>query len=70
LEPATFYRTLMVDSEEVSRLDAREEAGGRACLIGVRDKALLLFAWASGGRRRSKVTSAVVEQLVTVDANT
>jgi integrase len=39
-------------------------------LIGVRDRALLLFAWASGGRRRSEVTSAVMEQLVTVDANT
>lgn len=30
---------------------------------GVRDRALLLFAWASGGRRRSEVTSAVMENL-------
>jgi integrase len=39
-------------------------------LIGLRDRALLLFAWASGGRRRSEVTGAVVEQLVAIDANT
>lgn len=32
-------------------------------LKGVRDRALLLFAWASGGRRRSEVTEARVEQL-------
>jgi integrase len=30
-------------------------------LRGVRDRALLLFAWASGGRRRSEVTSATIE---------
>jgi len=39
-------------------------------LIGVRDRALLLFAWASGGRRRSEVTSARMEHLTAVDANT
>jgi integrase len=39
-------------------------------LIGLRDRALLLFAWASGGRRRSEVTRAVIEQLMVVDANT
>jgi site-specific recombinase XerC len=39
-------------------------------LIGVRDRALLLFAWASGGRRRSEVTSAVMEQLIVIDATT
>ena len=39
-------------------------------LIGLRDRALLLFAWASGGRRRSEVTGAVVEQLMAVDATT
>ncbi len=32
-------------------------------LIGLRDRALLLFAWGSGGRRRSEVASARVEQL-------
>ena len=39
-------------------------------LIGTRDRALLLFAWASGGRRRSEVTRAVMEQLIAVDAQT
>jgi integrase len=32
-------------------------------LIGVRDRALLLFAFASGGRRRSEVSAAVMENL-------
>lgn len=32
-------------------------------LRGVRDRALLLFAWSSGGRRRSEVTSAQIEDL-------
>ncbi|WP_201258503.1 site-specific integrase [Bordetella sp. H567] len=32
-------------------------------LIGLRDRALLLFAWASGGRRRSEVVTARVEHL-------
>jgi len=39
-------------------------------LIGVRDRALLLFAWASGGRRRSEVTGAVMEHLIVIDATT
>lgn len=39
-------------------------------LIGVRDRALLLFAWASGGRRRSEVAGAVMENLTRVDENT
>lgn len=30
-------------------------------LIGLRDRALLLFAWASGGRRRSEVVQATVD---------
>jgi integrase len=30
-------------------------------LCGVRDRALLLFAWSSGGRRRSEVTDATME---------
>lgn len=30
-------------------------------LRGVRDRALLLFAWASGGRRRSEVVAATIE---------
>ena len=32
-------------------------------LRGTRDRALLLFAWASGGRRRSEVAAARVEHL-------
>ena len=32
-------------------------------LIGVRDRALLLFAWSSGGRRRSEVAGARFENL-------
>lgn len=32
-------------------------------LRGVRDRALLLFAWASGGRRRSEVTGATMENV-------
>ena len=32
-------------------------------LIGQRDRALMLFAWASGGRRRSEVAKATIEQL-------
>ena len=39
-------------------------------LIGVRDRALLLFAFSSGGRRRSEVSAAVVENLVKVDDQT
>ncbi|MGB9989863.1 tyrosine-type recombinase/integrase [Massilia sp. SM-13] len=33
-------------------------------LRGLRDRALLLFAWTSGGRRRSEVTAATVMNLV------
>lgn len=36
-------------------------------LEGLRDRALLLFGWSSGGRRRSEVASAKVEQLEKVD---
>jgi len=32
-------------------------------LRGVRDRALLLFAWSSGGRRRSEVTNATMENV-------
>lgn len=35
-------------------------------LRGVRDRALLLFAWSSGGRRRSEVTSATMDNLTKV----
>jgi len=39
-------------------------------LIGVRDRALLLFGWSSGGRRRSEITGATVEHLTRLDAHT
>jgi integrase len=39
-------------------------------LIGLRDRALLLFAFSSGGRRRSEVTRAVIEHLVRIDDQT
>ena len=37
-------------------------------LQGMRDRALLLFAWASGGRRRSEVTNATLENTRKVGA--
>ncbi|RZL92636.1 MAG: hypothetical protein EOP82_09640 [Variovorax sp.] len=37
-------------------------------LRGQRDRALLLFAWATGGRRRSEVAAATMENLRRVDA--
>jgi integrase len=39
-------------------------------LIGLRDRALLTFAFSSGGRRRSEVTAAVMENLVKIDEQT
>jgi integrase len=39
-------------------------------LIGLRDRAALLFAFSSGGRRRSEVASAVRENLVKIDDQT
>jgi integrase len=39
-------------------------------LIGVRDRALLLFAFSSGGRRRSEVARAVLENLMKIDDHT
>lgn len=39
-------------------------------LVGIRDRALLLFAWASGGRRRSEVVGAGMENLTRIDENT
>lgn len=35
-------------------------------LAGVRDKALLLFAWSSGGRRRSEITWATMDTVIKV----
>lgn len=39
-------------------------------LLGVRDRALLLFGWGSGGRRRSEITSATLENLTRLDPDT
>lgn len=38
-------------------------------LTGIRDRALLLFAFASGGRRRSEVAEAIIENLNVVSAD-
>ena len=47
-----------------SLLDTCDES-----LRGLRDRALLLFAWASGGRRRSEVSGADMRFLRTVNAD-
>jgi integrase len=39
-------------------------------LRGVRDRALLLFAWSSGGRRRSEVTAATMDNVKKISART
>ena len=39
-------------------------------LMGIRDRALLLFGFASGGRRRSEIANAVMENLVKIDDQT
>jgi integrase len=39
-------------------------------LIGIRDRALLLFAFSSGGRRRSEVAAATMENLIKIDDTT
>lgn len=39
-------------------------------LRGQRDRALLLFGWSSGGRRRSEITAATLEHLTRLDALT
>ena len=39
-------------------------------LRGVRDRALLLFAWSSGGRRRSEVTAATADNVKKISART
>ncbi len=37
-------------------------------LVGLRDRAILLLAWSSGGRRRSEVAACSAEHLVRVDS--
>jgi integrase len=39
-------------------------------LLGVRDRALLLFGFASGGRRRIEIATAVMENLIRLDDGT
>jgi integrase len=38
-------------------------------LLGIRDRAILTFGFASGGRRRSEIANAVMENLVRLDAD-
>lgn len=38
-------------------------------LIDIRDRALILFGWASGGRRRSEISSAIFANLELVDGS-
>ncbi len=38
-------------------------------LIDIRDRALILFGWASGGRRRSEIASAILANLEEVDGS-
>ena len=44
-------------------LDDMLETTKKNTLIDIRDRALLLFAWASGGRRRSEVATADIKNL-------
>lgn len=46
-----------------SVLDAMLETTTENRLIDIRDRALILFGWASGGRRRSEISSAIIESL-------
>lgn len=39
-------------------------------LVGIRDRAVLLFGFASGGRRRSEIANSVMENLIKVDDQT
>jgi integrase len=52
-----------------SVLEAMLATCERGNLIDIRDRALLLFAWASGGRRRSEVASATMEDLTSSGSN-
>jgi len=49
-------------------LGALLQAAAGDSLVDIRDRALLLTAFASGGRRRSEVASLRVEQLIEQDA--
>lgn len=46
-----------------SILDVMIEACDDGCLAGTRDAALILFGWASGGRRRSEIATAEFARL-------
>lgn len=51
------------DAITLGVLDQLLDTCNRETLGGLRDRALLLFAWASGGRRRSETAAARVEDL-------
>ncbi|MBP2236331.1 integrase [Sinorhizobium kostiense] len=46
------------------RVDSGADALGRNRLVDLRDQALLLTAFASGGRRRSEVAGLRIEDLI------
>jgi integrase len=50
-------------------LDQIIETTNEGRLIDIRDRALILFGWASGGRRRSEIASAIVGNLEEVDGS-
>lgn len=56
-------RNVAVDRKQALTKDLMGQILGTCdgSMIGVRDRALLLFAWASGGRRRSEVVAATRE---------
>ncbi|MFA5940882.1 MAG: site-specific integrase [Sinimarinibacterium sp.] len=51
-------------------LDAMLATCGDDSLEGLRDRAVLLFGWSSGGRRRSEIANALVEDLEWIDPQT
>ena len=59
------YGTSKPDGKAITRdiLDDMLDTCGKK-LIDIRDRALLLFAWGSGGRRRAEVTSAEYKNLL------
>jgi len=52
-----------------SVLDVMLETCDDGSLIGVRDAALILFGWSSGGRRRSEIAAAEFDRLENVDGS-
>lgn len=50
-------------------LDSMVEASDDGTLAGIRDAALILFGWASGGRRRSEIAGAEYSRLEKVEGS-